>query len=100
MATLFGACGGNAPLLPTLPGMIERGTPDHVIYGTAAFFTALYAATGSAAAAPKPRHRAKELLAVFKQVTRARPKGELWPICRRLSSTHHIIVVGLHANRP
>jgi transposase len=67
----------TSPLLPILPGKIERGTPDYVRHGTTTLFAALNVATGQITSACKPRHRTTEFLAFLKQVTRAYPEGNL-----------------------
>jgi transposase len=50
----------SAPVLPLMPGVPQRGSHDHVRYGTTNLYAALDVASGQVISEMTPRHRAEE----------------------------------------
>jgi transposase len=63
----------SQPILPMLPGQVERRTHDYKRHGTTSLFAALDIATGSVIGKCWPRHRAIEFRKFLKQIDRAVP---------------------------
>jgi AAA domain-containing protein len=63
----------SQPILPMLPGQVERGTHDYKRHGTTSLFAALDITTGSAIGKCWPRHRAIEFRKFLNQIDRAVP---------------------------
>lgn len=61
----------TVPILPMLPGKVERRSHDYYRHGTTTLFAALEIATGQVTAALKPKHRHQEFLAFLRQIDRA-----------------------------
>jgi transposase len=62
------------PLLPMLPGRIERRTHDYRRHGTISLFAALNVATGKVIAQTRRRHRAKEFRSFLDAIDQNVPK--------------------------
>ena len=56
------------PVLPMLPGMVERRTPTYVRHGTTSLFAALDVATGFVIGKCYKRQRAREFLAFLQEI--------------------------------
>src|ERR1035437_1415232 len=63
----------SQPILPMLPGQVERRTHDYKRHGTTSLFAALDIATGSVIGKCWPRHRAIEFRKFLRQIDRAVP---------------------------
>ena len=63
----------SQPILPMLPGQVERRTHDYKLHGTTSLFAALDIATGSVIGKCWPRHRAIEFRKFLNQIDRAVP---------------------------
>ncbi len=63
----------SQPILPMLPGQVERRTPDYKRHGTTSLFAALDITTGSVIGKCWPRHRAIEFRKFLNQIDRAVP---------------------------
>jgi transposase len=63
----------SQPILPMLPGQLERRTHDYPRHGTTRLFAALDIATGSMIGKCWPRHRAIEFRKFLTQIERAVP---------------------------
>jgi len=62
------------PLLPMLPGQIERRTHTYSRHGTTSLFAALDVATGKVIAQCHRRHRAEEFLKFLRRIDKEVPK--------------------------
>lgn len=62
------------PLLPMLPGQVERRTHTYSRHGTTSLFAALDVATGEVLAQCHRRHRSQEFLKFLRKIDRAVPK--------------------------
>ena len=63
----------SQPILPMLPGQVERRTHDYKRHGTTSLFAALDIATGSVIGRCWPRHRAIEFRKFLNQIDRVVP---------------------------
>ena len=63
----------SQPILPMLPGQVERRTHDYQRHGTTSLFAALDIATGSVIGKCWPRHRALEFRKFLQHIDRAVP---------------------------
>ena len=63
----------SQPILPMLPGQVERRTHDYFRHGTTSLFAALDIATGSVIGKCWPRHRAIEFHRFLQLIDRAVP---------------------------
>ena len=63
------------PLLPMLPGQVERRTHTYSRHGTTSLFAALDVATGEVLAQCHRRHRSDEFLKFLRKIDREVPKG-------------------------
>jgi transposase len=63
----------SQPILPMLPGQVERRTHDYFRHGTTSLFAALDIATGSVIGKCWPRHRAIEFHRFLQHIDRALP---------------------------
>jgi len=63
----------SQPILPMLPGQVERRTHDYKRHGTTSLFAALDIATGAVIGKCWPRHRAVEFRKFLNQIDRAVP---------------------------
>jgi transposase len=63
----------SQPILPMLPGQVERRTHDYQRHGTTSLFAALDIATGSVIGKCWPRHRALEFRRFLQHIDRAVP---------------------------
>jgi transposase len=63
----------SQPILPMLPGQVERRTHDYFRHGTTSLFAALDIATGSVIGKCWPRHRAIEFHRFLQHIDRAVP---------------------------
>ena len=65
----------SRPILPMLPGQVERRTHDYQRHGTTSLFDALDIATGSVIGKCWPRHRAIEFRKFLNRIHRAVPRS-------------------------
>ncbi len=63
----------SRPILPMLPGQVERRTHDYKRHGTTSLFAALHIATGSVIGRCWPHHRAIEFRKFLNQIDRVVP---------------------------
>ncbi|MET8031197.1 IS630 family transposase [Streptomyces avermitilis] len=63
----------SQPVLPTMPGMPERRTHDHVRNGLSTLFAAFDVATGEVITAPHRRHRAVEFKKFLARIDKEAP---------------------------
>ena len=71
--SLIQALSRSQPILPMLPGQVERRTHDYKRHGTTSLFAALDIATGSVIGECWPHHRAIEFRKFLNQIDRAVP---------------------------
>src|SRR3954469_15524333 len=72
----------TAPMLPMMPGVPGRTTPDYVRHGTTSLFAALDIATGRVIGQHQRRHRHQEFLRFLKTIDANTPKDlDLHLIC-------------------
>src|SRR3954447_1909013 len=72
----------TAPMLPMMPGVPGRTTPDYVRHGTTSLFAALDIATGRVIGQHQRRHRHQEFLRFLKTIDKNTPQDlDLHLIC-------------------
>jgi transposase len=78
----------TAPILPLLPGVLERRTHDDTRHGTTNLYAALDVASGNVIAEMTPRHRAVEFRRFLARIDQAVPADLAVHVICDNSSTH------------
>jgi transposase len=84
----------SAPILPLMPGVLERRTHDYVRNGTTNLYAALDTASGNVIAEMTPRHRAEEFRKFLNLIERSVPAGLEVHVVLDNSSTHKTPQIG------
>jgi hypothetical protein len=78
----------TAPVLPLMPGVVERRTHDYVRHGTTNLYAALDVASGIVISEMTPRHRAEEFRRSLNQIDKSVPAHREVHVVLDNSSTH------------
>jgi transposase len=88
------------PVLPMLPGKVERQTYDYKRNGTTTLFAALEIATGKVTDMCRPRHRHQEFLAFLKHLAKEYPRVQLHVVADNYATHKHPTVKAWLAKNP
>ncbi len=78
----------SQPILPLLPGVLERQTHDYYRHGTTTLFAALNVLSGKVIGDCKEQHKAADYISFLKMVSRKSPKGKTLHIIADNYSAH------------